>query len=429
MRCQSIRGALAASLSLLLMAVPPSAWGAQHGRSARLKAWLEPILAASNRVFFEVNGSSEPVPAIAEADLDGDGESDAIACVIRKDRADWQDGAAEVVIELSTGERFWLLPKRDTGPGIFPGCPVSFGSGKTAGIHVDLRGVDGRHVLTLGGYASGFGESYSVLFTRTGPRVIGIRYSTRFDSVSFDFQKLQSIRKEQDHSGEGPGETVALESAVLVAGPRPAPPSPLPTWVTWGKEQWSGDADAALRVSTHHDAQALIVQLRAQDDVVVPARDNSPKGILRADHFELWWSEGHQPVQLGVTLDGNGQPRATWFVGPQRSHALPRTTRVAGGIEVELPREWLERNGDGSTPFAVSYSDSDDPARGQQTLVSSTSHRPSRTDVGSLGRLWSTETEAGPMVLSDAFAPWRKLGPAPEVLAWLHQLDQRAEGE
>lgn len=421
-------------LGLALGLSASAAWATDApSATKRLKAWLEPVMASTHRELLPLPAGpgGETRPAIGEADLDGDGVADAVACVVRTGPGESsgpgrepvrRDLAPEVVVALSSGgERFWFLPMREEGAaGVFPGCPLSFWPAEPRGP-VAMRDAHALHLLELGD-ANDAGSSIDedVVFSPLGPRVVQYAQSSRFDHTLLDFAELHR----RDANDSGGSEPKSFEAAVLLAGTRAEPPGKVPTWITWGQKRWTGDSDAALRVSAVHDENTVTVHLQAIDDVVIPVADAQPKHLLGGDHFELWWDEPRGRVQLGVGLDARGEPVQTWFVPPMLAHDLPRVRREGRGVAVELPRGWLLWGPQGDAAFAVAYSDADEAGVGQQTLVTTLSQRPSRK--GSLGTLWLNPVPSGLPVLSTAFAPWCRVGRDGELIQWLAQADRSA---
>jgi hypothetical protein len=153
---------------------------------------------------------------------------------------------------------------------------------------------------------------------------------------------------------------------------------PAPVNVTFGAKRWTGksDADLSVRVVFVPD-YGVRVQLAATDDrAVLPAADADARAMVRADHFELWfcWDIARcdeRPTQLGVARTAAGGALALWLRPPQVGGPVPPVSVEKDQLVVDLPRDLLgaRSTGPALVPFTVAYSDSDDPAAGQETMV------------------------------------------------------------
>ena len=158
---------------------------------------------------------------------------------------------------------------------------------------------------------------------------------------------------------------------------------PAPSDVTFGAKRWTGKPDADLSVRVLVVPQGLKVELFATDDrAVLPAADANPRAIVRADHFELWFCAENgpsnacrgEPAQLAVARTTGGGALARWLRPHPRGAPVPAASLENDRLVVILPRALIgaEPNSNGwpvLVPLTVAYSDSDDPAAGQQTMV------------------------------------------------------------
>jgi hypothetical protein len=171
-----------------------------------------------------------------------------------------------------------------------------------------------------------------------------------------------------------------------------------PIDVTFGAKRWTGKPDADFNVRVVVVPQGLRVELAATDDrAVPPAADADPRAIVRADHFELWFcAEGEhssecedKPAQLAVARTAAGGALSRWLRPHPRGAPAPAATIEKDHLVVVLPRALLgaEPTGDvqpALVPLTIAYSDSDDPAAGQQTMVATARIKRAKPDPPSL---------------------------------------------
>ena len=152
----------------------------------------------------------------------------------------------------------------------------------------------------------------------------------------------------------------------------------------WGRRRWTGKPDADFSVRVLVVPQGLKVELAATDDRAVrPAADADARALVRADHFELWFCAENEhsnecqgkPAQLGVARTAGGGALARWLRPHPRGAPVPAVSLEKDCLAVILPRALVgaEPGPHGwpvLVPLTVAYSDSDDPAAGQQTMVS-----------------------------------------------------------
>jgi hypothetical protein len=327
-----------------------------------------------------------------QSDLDGDGREDDVVCYDFKDPEGPGTTTPVILVALATGERFAM---RGGGLGPIdsvncPSAPAPNTKGQRNSLHLGGNG--------LTGYVGGV----SLLFDKKGPLLVGGSTGDRYHAWSMDLRSQRTERSSYEYSESQTEDPVPNRSAAMLASGTQEPAPPAPVWVSWGKKNWSGDADAGLKVQWLRKDATVTLLATLQDDQPVPAADASAKAILGADHLELWWSEPNgesvRAVQLGVSRTADGKPVATWFQPPSRkSKALPSIRWTAPGrFEVDLPVSWLVpkpkdgvtvHDGDVEPPsalaaFTVVFSDSD--GKGQETLVSTTEQRPGAGNFSSL---------------------------------------------
>jgi len=154
---------------------------------------------------------------------------------------------------------------------------------------------------------------------------------------------------------------------------------PAPVNVTFGAKHWTGKSDADLSVRVVAVPDGFKVQLAATDDhAVLPAADADARAMVRADHFELWfcWDGEHSPecgetpYQLGVAHTATGGALARWLRRPPRPTPVPAVSVEKDQLVVILPTDLVGAEVRAPlVPLTVAYSDSDDPAAGQETMV------------------------------------------------------------
>ncbi|MHA7627785.1 hypothetical protein [Corallococcus sp. M7] len=340
-----------------------------------------------------VKAESAVVRERFQLDLDGDGQEDDVVCYDFKEPAGPGTTTPVILVGLATGERF-AMRGDGLGPIAHVGCP-SAPESKTKGRPSSLRlGGNG-----LTGYVGGV----SLLFDKKGPLLVGGDTGDRYHAWSMDLVSQRTELSSYEYSEAQTEDPVPSRSAAMLASGAQEPAPPAPVWVSWGKKNWNGDADAGLKIQWLRKGATVTLIATLQDDQPVPAADASAKAILGADHLELWWSEpaadATRAVQLGVARTADGKPVATWFQPPGRKNkaALPSLRWTAPDrFEVDLPVSWLVpkptegvtvHDGDMEPPsalaaFTVVFSDSD--GKGQETLVSTTEKRPGAGVLGSL---------------------------------------------
>ncbi|WP_254360699.1 hypothetical protein [Corallococcus exiguus] len=327
-----------------------------------------------------------------QLDLDGDGREDDVVCYDFKEPEGPGTTTPVVLVGLATGERF-AMRGDGLGPIDHVGCP-SAPSSKTKGR---------PNSLSLGGNGmTGYVGAVSLLFDNKGPLLVGGNTGDRYHAWSMDLVSQRTELSSYEYSESQTEDPVPNRSASMLASGTQEPAPPAPVWVSWGKKNWSGDADAGLKVQWLRKGSTVTLLATLHDDQPVPAADASAKAILGADHLELWWREpdvdSKRAVQLGVARTADGKPVATWFQPPGRKDkALPSIRWTAPvRFEVDLPVSWLVpkprdgvtvHDGDMEPPsglaaVTVVFSDSD--GKGQETLVSTTEKRPGAEVFSSL---------------------------------------------
>jgi hypothetical protein len=177
--------------------------------------------------------------------------------------------------------------------------------------------------------------------------------------------KTAEIRVGAEPSDGGPGLT-AQGAVFPIAKPGGQPLGDLPqarTWVTYGKKAWTGDPDASMAVRVTAAENKFVIRISVTDDKHVPVKAGAdPAALLRGDHIEIWYSGSgrSEPRQFGFPVpEASSQPAAPIWLFPAKSTGRPPA-------RVTLQKSLSQR---AEVPLTVVFSDSDDLAGGQQTLV------------------------------------------------------------
>jgi hypothetical protein len=176
----------------------------------------------------------------------------------------------------------------------------------------------------------------------------------------------------------------------------------VPALVTFGRKRWTGasDADLSVRVLVDGAGQPLRIELAVRDDrTVPPPPDADLRTIVRSDHFELWFCADadsiaclQTPAQLAVAATRDGGAVSRWLRPPASGDPAPAVAVENDRLVLTLPRRLIGATAATAAraaaalvlPFTVAYSDSDDPASGQQTMVGTASIRNARPERPSL---------------------------------------------
>ena len=169
------------------------------------------------------------------------------------------------------------------------------------------------------------------------------------------------------------------------SAPRRAPKPE--TWVTFSRGEHGGPTDGDLDVRVRLVKDALEITLFATDDVAIPpTRAGLPTGrFIKADHFEIWFCarkatkdcDRRGARQLGIAKTADGKIERRWLHPQRNKEPLPAIaaapSEAGGGLVVTLPLGMIRHDGradlylDGE--LTVAYSDTDDPAKGQEAVI------------------------------------------------------------
>ncbi len=168
---------------------------------------------------------------------------------------------------------------------------------------------------------------------------------------------------------------------------------PARTWVTFGKKAWTGAADASMDVKVTAADKKFIVKISVTDDRHVPVKAGAdPASLLRGDHIEIWYDAGGTsgPRQFGFPIPDAASPVAPLWLSPPKATGVPPAKISAQNHELVVELEMAALGVKDlfkavEVPFTVVFSDSDDPAAGQQTLVATSQlHRKNWDSFGAI---------------------------------------------
>jgi hypothetical protein len=180
--------------------------------------------------------------------------------------------------------------------------------------------------------------------------------------------------------------TVRIEGALIPVLASPEAAATLPptlNHVISGREQWSGEKDAAVRVvALAQGTEHVRLRIQVLDDIPVPASENpSDSELLGVDFLELRW--GHDPRrQLRVARTGKGKPLVRWLQPTGAAEPTPTVALEGNTFLIDLPLARLRsnpRSDSWQAPLSVVFSDSDAPGTGTPTRVALSTlneHRP-----------------------------------------------------
>ncbi|QRK06193.1 hypothetical protein JQX13_39725 [Archangium violaceum] len=191
--------------------------------------------------------------------------------------------------------------------------------------------------------------------------------------------------------------TERFEGAILpvLASPEAAAALP-PTFnhVHLGREHWTGEKDASVRVTAFAlNADTVRLRIQVRDDRLIPAaEDLSNTGLLGVDHLKIQW--GYDPrLQLVVARTEQGGPLVHWNPPPGSTEPPPTVAFDRSAFLVDLPLSSLRVNPRADSwqkPFSVIFSDSDAPGTAPQTQIA----------LGTLQARWAGWTSVSSRLVS-----------------------------
>jgi hypothetical protein len=266
---------------------------------------------------------------------------------------------------------------------IVEGCPADPPWEQAESVTVASVGIGAHYIW----------DNYDVTFVEGEPVILDEEHhdadgGTHRNWLRATERTFENDQAEQDSKG-------VTDLGLLVAMPpasRWLKTWKTPTFVPFGAKnrQNAADADlAAYAVDRGNAGIQLVVDV--SDDVVVPtAAGARARAFIRGDHLEIWWRPDDASVnkQLGIGLPSDGTADVRWLLPSKTPEATPPVRRTRTHFEIDLSLATLGLEGsapppDGvrTLPLAVAFSDADDPAAGQQTVVATGPIRWNRQDT------------------------------------------------
>ena len=152
-----------------------------------------------------------------------------------------------------------------------------------------------------------------------------------------------------------------------------------PTFVPFGDDKRLSPADADLAVHALEMGKAgvqLVVDITDDRVVPTPARADARR-FIRGDHLEIWLADPTSETanrQLGIGLLADGKADVRWLLPKGATEKTPPVRRTGSHVEIDLSLATLgldasSLEGGHTLPLTVAFSDADDPATRQQTVI------------------------------------------------------------
>ncbi len=226
-----------------------------------------------------------------------------------------------------------------------------------------------------------------------------------------DLTDWTTLRSHGETYTEGAGEEAEstetkVQASLLVALPASAAENTkLPAvqnFPVFGAKNWAGPVDASFQAGAVLESPEVVrldVQVTDDKRVPVPPRATD-KELVAADHLELWLSEpkpcrgeehpGSHPRQLVAGVRADGSVDARWLYPAGTVPPVPRVTadgnRFSIWLPIPRPAQTAKACEDRIIPLTVAWSDADDPASGQKTLLATSTLKFARPETfGGLG--------------------------------------------
>jgi hypothetical protein len=207
---------------------------------------------------------------------------------------------------------------------------------------------------------------------------------------------LKGTEDTVDHDQAEPEAKGERAIGLLVALPPDSPwikRAPAPTFVPFGAKNRKDAADADLAAQVLDKGKGAVqIVVDVTDDRVVPVPAGADaRRFVRGDHLEIWLADPDSSTvnrQLGIGLLADGGADVRWLLPKDYKEKTPPVRRSGSHVEIDLSAAALGVAGDkdfvngrGSVPLTIAFSDADDPAAGQQTVIATSPVRWNRRDT------------------------------------------------
>jgi hypothetical protein len=200
---------------------------------------------------------------------------------------------------------------------------------------------------------------------------------------SSEIDWLEATENTVDHDQAEPepkGEITVGRLIALPPGSRWIDAWKTPTFVPFGAKNRKGAADANLAAYALDMGPAgFQIVIDVTDDSAVPTTAKADaRRFVRSDHLEIWWrpDNGSDNRQLGIGFLADGGADVRWLYPKELTEKPPPVRRKGSHFEIDLSFAALgfdpktpAPGGRWNLPFTVAFSDADDAAGGQQTVV------------------------------------------------------------
>jgi hypothetical protein len=153
-----------------------------------------------------------------------------------------------------------------------------------------------------------------------------------------------------------------------------------PTFVPFGAKKRKDAADANLAAyALDMGKNGIRIVADVTDERVVPTpAPSDARRFVRSDHVEIWWKPADSSInkQLGIGMRADGTADVRWLLPKDSTEKPPPVRRTGSHFEIDLSIATLGlegdayfANGQSTLRLTVAFSDADDPAGGQETVV------------------------------------------------------------
>jgi hypothetical protein len=219
--------------------------------------------------------------------------------------------------------------------------------------------------------------------TLVGGELVTLREEHHDVDGSSEQNWLKAVETTVEHDQAEPEPKGERTTGILVAlppGSRWIKSWKTPMFVPFGAKNRKDAEDADLAVYVLDLGKGgirIVIDITDDRAVPTPARADA-RQFVRSDHLEIWLADPDSSTlnkQLGIGLLADGGADVRWLLPKDSKEKIPAVRRAASHVEVDLPTAVLGIEGDDfatgrrSVPLAVAFSDADDAASGQQTVI------------------------------------------------------------